>query len=1309
MSNGLARRPGKQGAGRARWSSQVCPDHVYWLHKKQVKKYKKNRVNRSKTKEASPANTKKNLSFNLFQANVAGINKKRTELQKMFHEYNIHVAMLQETQHKSCNHSISGYIAHACSCNSCRGTITYVRKDLQCDTTQHTADSPNDILCSTVWFGGKKFQLYNVYSAPGDTFTFSSSVQTFKATILAGDFNGHSPLWGYNDRNPSGINIEDLCQSSNLIRLQDEHSPPTLLHKAHGTLHRPDLTLVSADLHNICKTEVLKDISSDHLPTLITFDMGKRQSRKRRSRWNFKKANWTNFKTELDILLDLEEISSLEVDEANSIITDAILKASKSSIPRGCIKNYTPFWNDELQKSVEKRQLKRKEYEANPSIENKIEYNRATAETKLLTKNLKKQAWTEKCSKLNLQQGGRDAWKLLNNISGCSSQESQKPFETDTEVLATDSKKAEHLNRHFSKVTKAARKTDLDRGLKKALQEEEKKTNQSVPDIFSAVFTPSELEKAISLLKLRKSPGPDRIHNEMIKNLSQKGREALLILFNKTWDSGTIPRTWKTATITPILKKGKAANQPKSYRPISQTSCLGKVAERMVNRRLYWWLETNALLSQTQAGFRRQCRTEDQLFRFTQRVLDGFQEGKQTSAIFIDLQQAYDRVWRTGLFQKMQNMGIKSNIYFWIKSFLTDRLIQTRFNSALSSKEIQEEGLPQGSSLSCTLFLIFLNDVSDILKAEKALFADDLVIWHTSNSTIISQRRLQDDLNRLEEYCDYWKLRINETKSVYSIFTKSHKDAKRKLNLIINNSSLSKEDNPTYLGVTLDRQLTLNQHVENVRKKADKRLNLIKHLASSNWGADKNTLRSLYLGYTRSVMDYSIVIQNICSKSTKESLDRVQNQALRLICGGMRSSPTSACEISANIEPLEKRRKKAALELYERAKRMDASHPCRNLVDKWKGLARLQQKSVLHVVQNLKNQHHLPENREQLQKVIREMPPHRNLKTPTVNQNLIGGETKKSDPNTLKLSALETIDQYSKNWIHAYTDGSAFKATVNAGYGAVINHPSGEKDKIYNPCGSFCSNFTAEKEAISQVLKHITGTFEKAPNKTKNIVIFSDSLSALQELESGEMDNKEMSQIMIACDHLISNYDIQIVLQWIPGHQGIQGNEEADVLAKRGASQPQPEAPVSYNTVSKMIRTNLKDEWLVDWVQNSTGRALYEHMSAPKPKDPINTLSRHDQSLIFRLRTQHVPLNNHLNRIKKDHSAQCPLCNYPNETVEHHLLHCTKLNELRRSFLPAQPSIGNTLFSDSEQLRATCNFFRQASRLRAEAQRQLVC
>ena len=966
ISNGLARRPGKQGAGRDRWSSQVCPDHAYWLKKKQ-RKHKKDKVKQTKTqKKDTPPNTnkKKDIHFNLFQANVAGIKNKRVELQKLFHEENVHVAMLQETQHQSCKYNISGYIAYACSCKDCRGIITYIRKDLQCNVTPHTADAPNDILLATVWFGEKKFTLYNVYSPPNDTFTFTTPEIIFKSTVIAGDFNGHSPLWGYKDRNATGTNIEDLCQSSNLIRMQDEHSTPTLLHKAHGTLHRPDLTLVSADLHSVCTTNVLKDIASDHRPTLISFNMGRQQVRKRRSRWNFKRANWTLFQCEVDKYVDLTELNMMEEEEANTSITNAILKAAKSSIPRGSVKQYKPFWNDELQKSVQMRQEARKEYEEDPNPANRIKYNKLSAESKLLSNKLKKQTWTDKCSNLNLQQDGREAWKLLNNISGKCSQGNPKPFTHNGEVITTDVKKAEILNKHFANVTKAEKKTELDRALKKSLQEEEKRSSDTTPEIFSSDLTPAELNKAIGLLKTRKSPGPDKVHNEMIKNLSEKGKSALLVLFNKTWRSGKLPKAWKTATITPILKKGKAADQPKSYRPISQTSCIGKVAERIINRRLYWWLEVNGLITQTQAGFRRQCRTEDQLFRFTQKVLDGFQEGKQTSAIFIDLQQAYDRVWRTGLFQKMQNLGIKSNIYTWIKSFLSDRLIQTRFNTALSSKETQEEGLPQGSSLSCTLFLIFLNDVSDILNCEKALFADDLVIWHTSNSTIISQRRLQEDLNRLEEYCSYWKLKINATKSVYSIFTKSHKDAKKKLNLSINSSQLVKEDNPTYLGVTLDRQLTLNEHMELIRKKADKRLNLVKHLASSNWGADKNTLRSLYLGYTRSIMDYNIVLQNICSKSTKQSVDRIQNQALRLICGGMRSSPTAACEISANIEPLEIRRKKAALELYERAMRMEPTHPCRHLVEKWKGLARLQQKSVLHVVKDLRKSHHLPENRQ---------------------------------------------------------------------------------------------------------------------------------------------------------------------------------------------------------------------------------------------------------------------------------------------------------------------------------------------------------
>ena len=590
------------------------------------------------------------------------------------------------------------------------------------------------------------------------------------------------------------------------------------------------------------------------------------------------------------------------------------------------------------------------------------------------------------------------------------------------------------------------------------------------------------------------------------------------------------------------------------------------------------------------------------------------------------------------------------------------------------------------------------------MKCEKALFADDLVLWHTSNSTIISRRRLQEDLDNIESYCDYWKLKVNTSKTVYSIFTRSHKIAKHKLNLTIYNKPLSKEENPTYLGVTLDRQLNLKTHVENVQKKANKRLNLVKRLASTNWGADKMTLRSLYLGYVRSVIDYNIVLQNTCSKTTKQGLDKVQNHALRLICGGMRSSPTSACEISADVEPLEIRRRKAALELYERAKRMEPNHPCRTLVDKWKHLSRLQQKSVLHIVEEIKPNHYMPPNRENIIRVDKNLPPHGNLSVPTIRKSLFNGANKKSDPNILKLGALETIDSYPKSWVHTYTDGSAFKATINAGYGARIKYPNDTTEDIFDSCGAYCSNYVAEQEAISKACIQIQKKFENFPSLVTNIVFYTDSLSTLQALESGKSENKAMSELISNISQLMSNFNVDIVLQWIPGHSGVQGNESADSLAKTGASLPQPDAPVSMDTVKKMIRTNFKEEWLQGWINNGTGRALFENMNAPKKNDAINQLKRKDQTTIFRLRTTHVPLNGHLSKIKKNHPAHCRLCGHSNETVKHHLLDCPQLSDLRCSLLPAHPSISNTLFSNKVQLEKTCTFFYEASSRRARAQ-----
>ena len=172
---------------------------------------------------------------------------------------------------------------------------------------------------------------------------------------------------------------------------------------------------------------------------------------------------------------------------------------------------------------------------------------------------------------------------------------------------------------------------------------------------FEQDFTIHELENAIKRAKKGKAPGPDQITNEMISNLGPKAKSQLLAYINRTWQDGQLPSQWRTANITPVLKKGK---QQVDLLVILLTSCFGKTAERMVNYRLYYWLEQNKLINNIQAGFRKGSRTEDQLFRLVQNVIDGFQSQKNTTAVFIDLQQAYDRVWRKGILLKMSIVGI---------------------------------------------------------------------------------------------------------------------------------------------------------------------------------------------------------------------------------------------------------------------------------------------------------------------------------------------------------------------------------------------------------------------------------------------------------------------------------------------------------------------------------------------------------------------------------------------------------------------------------------------------------------------------
>ncbi|RUS71513.1 hypothetical protein EGW08_020726 [Elysia chlorotica] len=166
-------------------------------------------TNPARKKEGRHPN--KQAMLNILQLNICGLKNKKIELAKVMTSNNIHIAVLQESLHKTTNVHLTGYTAYPCTCENCRGIITYIRNDLIADCEHQTQTDDTDIQKATIWYGEQKYTIYNIYSPPTSICQIDSLHETmYNRTIIAGDFNGHSPQWGYTDTNGTGKYLEEL-------------------------------------------------------------------------------------------------------------------------------------------------------------------------------------------------------------------------------------------------------------------------------------------------------------------------------------------------------------------------------------------------------------------------------------------------------------------------------------------------------------------------------------------------------------------------------------------------------------------------------------------------------------------------------------------------------------------------------------------------------------------------------------------------------------------------------------------------------------------------------------------------------------------------------------------------------------------------------------------------------------------------------------------------------------------------------------------------------------------------------------------
>ena len=202
-----------------------------------------------------------------------------------------------------------------------------------------------------------------------------------KHCIVVGDFNSHSPSWGYPEQDARGEEVEDWQTDMNLLLLNDPDDPPTYYSRSWMTTSTPDLAFATEEIALKTTREVDKQLGgSDHKPIILTVDMcHKREQQPTFTRWNYKKANWDLFATLTDQLAVKLNARSHKVDKVAKELTQHILNAAKRAIPRGARKNYRPYWTDELEQLEAEVTEARRQAECQPDMCNNIKLKEQTA------------------------------------------------------------------------------------------------------------------------------------------------------------------------------------------------------------------------------------------------------------------------------------------------------------------------------------------------------------------------------------------------------------------------------------------------------------------------------------------------------------------------------------------------------------------------------------------------------------------------------------------------------------------------------------------------------------------------------------------------------------------------------------------------------------------------------------------------------------------------------------------------------------------------------------------------------------------
>ena len=1223
----------------------------------------------------------------ILQWNIRGLQANKEELDRLLSHLHPSVICLQETFLKE-NKSLTfkGFSGYHCSALEVNGVAHGGSAILISSTTPHRQLKLQTCLQAVALRvtckKSKTITVCSVYLPPSMNLSINDLHDLLSElpapVLLCGDFNAHSTLWGCTKLDRRGKMVEDFITKNNLCILND--ASPTYIHPATGSTSAIDLSICSPDIFLDMQWKTVDDLcGSDHYPIIISY--GEEETSSAIPSWKLGKADWLTFSDEAR-----QQLGSVVPDISIEEFTEKLITIAIETIPKSKFssrKRNTVWFNDACKEAVRERKKALRKVKSNPSDDNIQYYKIIRAKARRTIKSTRRQSWRNFVSSINTRTPLKRVWNMISKISGKRSCAEIKHLQVGEKEVTTVTEIADTLAESFSEISSNSHYSAKFQSHKAYAERQTLKYNSTNMETYNTLFSIDELSDALTNCN-DSAAGPDDIHYQMLKHLPSEALHTLLNSLNNIWITGNFPPTWRQSYIVPIPKPDKDSTNPTNYRPIALTSCVCKVMERMVNNRLIWYLERNKLITPTQSGFRKGRSTTDQLVRLESFVREAFIQKQHVTAIFFDLEKAYDTTWKYGILKDLHDAGLRGRLPLFIAGFLSDRKFQVRVGGCYSKLSDQEMGVPQGSILSVTLFCLKINSIIKALSpgVECSLYVDDFLICYRSKHIHIIERHLQRCLNKLQDWADTNGFKFSTAKTVCMHFCrlrKLHPDPQ----LTLNGSLIPVVEEVKFLGMIFDRKLSFLPHLRSLKNKCSKALNLLRVVAHTSWGADQQTLLLLYRSLIRSKLDYGCIVYGSARNSYLQMLDPIQNHALRLCLGAYRTSPSSSLCILANEPPLYIRRRKLSIQ-YCLKLSSSRQNPTYNTVFSPKFKTAFEKKPNeipplgIRIQPDLRSVGFLKAN--VLQYSHPATPPWL-LKRPHVDYSLHDSFKSDTSPEIYKNKFFEICDHY-KGFSRLYTDGSRIENRVAA---AVVHETvTAKTTRLPNKA----SIFRAELYAISLAVALLQRRREK------NFIIFSDSMSSLEAL-SGFRVELDLVYNIIKDYTRLTNNGKTIVLCWIPGHVNIRGNEKADAAAKSALSLSVTNMKLPAHELIPRVSKFCLAEWQDIW-NCCEGNKLHSIYTTVGTVTHSKNISRYDSVIINRLRIGHCRLT-HSYLLSGDDLPTCDTCTLP-LTVKHILLDCPSLQDIREKYFKAS-SLKELFESVDNQTIINCiedtNFYHQ--------------